>query len=59
MSKHISSPLAMGKAHGMQPRMESDTPLEGNAYGKKIMENQEAGMSKEEAAKKAAQDLKK
>jgi hypothetical protein len=59
MSKHISSPLAMGKAHSMAPKMESDTPLEGNAFGGKMAENQKAGMSKEEAAKKAAQDLKK
>ena len=28
MSKHVSSPLAMGKAHGMAPKMEGDTPLE-------------------------------
>ncbi len=57
MSKHISSPLAMGKAHSMAPKM--DGPLEGNAFGGKMAENQKAGMSKEEAAKKAAQDLKK
>jgi hypothetical protein len=66
LAKHMSTPLAMGGGKGsglymnhMAPKMESDTPLEGNAYGKKMMENQEAGMSKEEAAKKAAQDLKK
>ena len=57
MSKHISSPLAMGKAHSMAPKM--DGPLEGNAFGGKMAENQKAGMSKVEAAKKAAQDLKK
>ena len=27
ISKHVSSPLAMGKAHGMAPKMEGDTPL--------------------------------
>ena len=43
----------------MAPKMESDTPLEGNAFGGKMAENQKAGMSKEDAAKKAAQDLKK
>ena len=65
MSKHISSPLAMGKAHSMAPKMENgsaaymDGPLEGNAFGGKMAANQASGMSKEEAAKKAAQDLKK
>ena len=62
MSKHISSPLAMGKAaaymkNDMAPKM--DGPLEGNAFGGKMAANQASGMSKEEAAKKAAQDLKK
>ena len=33
MSKHISSPLAMGKAHSMAPKMES--PAELTAEGKK------------------------
>jgi hypothetical protein len=38
MSKHISSPLAMGKAHGMAPRMES--PVELTKGGKeKIMKS--------------------
>lgn len=32
MSKHVSSPLAMGKAHGMQPKMES--PMEKELVGK-------------------------
>ena len=65
MSKHISSPLGMGKAHSMAPKMENgsaaymDGPLEGNAFGGKMAANQASGMSKEEAAKKAAQDLKK
>jgi len=31
MSKHISSPLAMGKAHGMAPKMES--PMEKELVG--------------------------
>ena len=62
MSKHISSPLAMGKAaaymkNDMAPKMNG--PLEGNAFGGKMAANQASGMSKEEAAKKAAQDLKK
>ena len=37
LSKHVSSPLAMGKAHGMQPKMESsaDSPVELTAEGKK------------------------
>jgi len=39
MSKHATSPLAMGKAHGMQPKMEGDTPLEGNAFGKAMADN--------------------
>ena len=37
MSKHISSPLAMGKAHSMAPKM--DGPLEGNAFGKAMADN--------------------
>ena len=32
MSKHISSPLAMGKAHSMAPKMES--PMEKELVGK-------------------------
>ena len=59
MSKYISSPLAMGKSHSMAPKMESDTPLEGNAHSGKMAKYQEAGMSKQEAYKKASQDLKK
>ena len=37
MSKHISSPLAMGKAHSMAPKM--DGPLKGNAFGKAMADN--------------------
>ena len=44
MSKHVSSPLAMGKGSGMYmndmaPKMEGDTPLEGNAFGKAMADN--------------------
>jgi hypothetical protein len=41
----------------MAPKMNG--PLEGNALGGKMAANQASGMSKEEAYKKAAQDLKK
>ena len=41
------------------PKMQSDTPLEGNAHSGKMAKYQEAGMSKQEAYEKASQDLKK
>ena len=66
LAKHMSTPLAMGGGKGsgmymndMAPKMESDTPLEGNAHSGKMAKYQEAGMSKQEAYKKASQDLKK
>jgi len=37
LSKHISSPLAMGKTHSMAPKM--DGPLEGNLFGKAMADN--------------------
>ena len=66
LTKHMSTPLTMGGAKGsgmymndMAPKMESDTPLEGNAHSGKMAKYQEAGMSKQEAYEKASQDLKK
>ena len=64
ISQHMSTPLNMGGGSGMYmnamaPKMESDTPLEGNALSGKMAANQKAGMSKQEAYKKATQDLKK
>ena len=64
ISQHMSTPLNMGGGSGMYmndmaPKMESDTPLEGNALSGEMAKNQKAGMSKQEAYKKATQDLKK
>jgi hypothetical protein len=59
MSKHISSPLAMGKAHSMAPKMES--PMEKELKGgqknlpeglKKAIEASPAEMNKSAAYKK-------
>jgi hypothetical protein len=46
LSRHMSTPLAMGGGKGsgmymndMAPKMEGDTPLEGNAFGKAMADN--------------------
>ena len=46
LAKHMSTPLAMGGGKGsglymnnMAPKMENDTPLEGNAFGKAMADN--------------------
>ena len=50
MSQHVSSPLAMGKAHGMQPKMESSeaSPANFTSSGdKKKKEKKEASKLKQ------------
>ena len=49
LSRHMSTPLAMGGGKGsgmymndMAPKMEGDTPLEGNAFGKGLKKAIEA-----------------
>jgi len=45
LSKHMSTPLSMGGSksgmymNSMAPKMKGDTPLEGNAFGKAMADN--------------------
>ena len=57
MAPKMHGALHMDK--GAPTMMKDDTPLEGNALSGEMAKNQKAGMSKQEAYKKATQDLKK
>ena len=57
ISQHMSTPLNMGGGSGMYmndmaPKMESDTPLEGNALSGEMAKNQKAVIPKKPPKKK-------
>jgi hypothetical protein len=57
MSQHVSSPLAMGKAHGMQPKMESSEASPANFTSSGDKKKKEKNVAKPPKKKLVASKL--